>query len=99
MSATSYLDQVIENYKCGDYNVGLKSSNPEQEALTNLVLIKLKRASVEQATFFANHISKPTLQEYLDRLSCGGQDKQLSNAEALYIETQIELMYLEVAQD
>lgn len=99
MSDITYLTQVRQNYKCGDFNVGLKSSNAEQESLTNLVLFKLERAKVEQPTPFGAHVSEPTLQNYLDKLACGGQDNQLTTAQAYYILGQIELMYLEVAED
>lgn len=92
MSA-SYYNQVVLNYRCGSFNEGLKSSNPEQESLTNLVLFKLVRAKQLFPTEFGAHVSKPSLQNYLDKLSCPGD--QLSNAEALYIEGQIELMYVE----
>jgi hypothetical protein len=93
--STSYSDQVKSNYECGDFNTSLKSSNPEQEALTNRVMFALERLKAEHATPFANHVSNPTLEQYLDKLSCGGQDSQLSNAEAEYILGQIELTYIE----
>lgn len=97
MASTTYLDQVKVNYRCGTYNEALKSSNPEQESLTNLVMFKLARLKLLHSSAFTAHVSKPTLQQYLDRLSCGGQDKELSNAEALYIEGQIELTYIEAS--
>jgi hypothetical protein len=97
MATTSYSDQVKNNYECGSFNEALKSGNPEQEALTNMVMFALERLKAEESSAFDDHVSQPTLQEYLDRLSCGGQDSQLSNAEAWYIMGQIELTYIEAA--
>lgn len=92
---TANYDQVVQSYKCGTADTALKSSNPENESLTNLVMIKLQRLKDEFPSQFAAHVCIPSLEFYLDKLACAGQDNQLSNYCAYFIMGQIELCYIE----
>lgn len=94
---TSNYDQVVKNYQCGTADSALKSSNAENESLTNLVMIKLQRLKDKFPSQFAAHVCIPSLEFYLDRLACGGEDNQLSNYRAYFIMGQIELCYIEAS--